>query len=184
MESTNNKDYYEHSRNMQNDFLDRGFPKDLVADAVKKASMRKREELLNTKKKTGEGFKGITTAIDYTPLTPEIKHIIFQHWHIVKDIPGCSDKLRIGLWKTKSIKDIVTKSDIGAIQFNQPITTGHFWCGQCSCCHQAWIASDIALPSVNFVKHLIFFHHVTHRCVYICYNAIVGCVMLGPPDEN
>lgn len=92
----------------------------MVADAVELASRKKREELLYTKEKGSDVFKGITAALDYTPLTPEIKRIIYRRWHIVKEIPGCSATPRIGLRKTKSIKDLVTKSNIIVIQKTPP----------------------------------------------------------------
>lgn len=50
--------------------------------------MRKREELLITKGWDVLAFKAITAAINYTPLTSEIKRIIYKHWHMVTEIPG------------------------------------------------------------------------------------------------
>lgn len=137
-----------------------------MADAARKARLRERDELLRAHEKEGETFKGITAAIDYTPLALKIKHTIYGHWHIVSDIPGYKEPPRIGLRRTKSIRNLVMRSDIREEKKTQPVTKGHFRCGNCSCCPQAWETKVISLLSVGFEKHLDF-QCVTHVCVYI-----------------
>lgn len=67
---------------MQSDFLARGYPRELVLDAAQKVRAREQDELLRTHEKGGDTFKGITAAIDFTALAPDIKCIIHRHWHI------------------------------------------------------------------------------------------------------
>lgn len=110
---------------MQIDFINRGYLNELIVDAAKRAYWKNRLELLQPKIDK-EVFKGITTAFDFTPLTPTIKKIIFNHWHLVNEIPGCEILPRIGWRKTKSIKDIVSRSDIRTVPARQYVTTGHF----------------------------------------------------------
>lgn len=46
---------------MRQDFIDRGYPENLVTDAARRARDRNRPELLSISLR-GEPFKGITTA--------------------------------------------------------------------------------------------------------------------------
>lgn len=109
--STSMQDYVWQSNSMQENFLSRGYPRNIVSDAARKAQVRNRQELLSVTLRD-ESFKGITAAIDFTPLAPAIKRIIHKHWHLVNNIPGCKDLPRLGLRRTSLIKEMVTKSDI------------------------------------------------------------------------
>lgn len=62
------RDYILHSRGMRNGFLKWSYPQELEADATKKATLKKRDELLVHRNRSGEAFKGIIAALDYTPL--------------------------------------------------------------------------------------------------------------------
>lgn len=128
-------DYIKHSERMQQEFLERGYPKELVSNAVRRALRKDRQELLKDKNRECT-FKGITGTIDHTPLASAIRKIIFRHWHLVRKLPGCSDLPRLGLRKTNSVKDIVTKSDIRPRKQTNFVTVGHFKCGACSSCKQ------------------------------------------------
>lgn len=154
--STNLEQFKKYSSKMQEDFIQRGYPVNLVSDAAEKARLRDRLELLQLKEPS-ETFKGITAAIDYTPQSFEIKSIIHKHWHLVNDILGCRGHLRIVQRKMKSIKDYVTRSDIREKQVTHNIVKGNFKCGGCSSCHQAWVTKRIELPSANFTKEIEFF---------------------------
>lgn len=163
--STCMQDYVRQSYLMQSDFLNRGYPESLVIYTAHRAQGRNRQELLADMLRE-KSFKGITTAVDFTPLTPAIKKIIFKHWHLVNNIPGCEVPPRIGLRKMPSIKDIVTRSNIREkIGLRYP-AKGHFKCGACSCCEQAWEKKVIDLPSVGFKMELEFFSN-TRICIYM-----------------
>lgn len=73
---------------MEKDFLDRGYPRTLIRDAIRKANRVDRKELLTYKEKDLSTFKGITAALDYTPLTSKIKQIVTRHWHLVGTFQG------------------------------------------------------------------------------------------------
>lgn len=70
---------------MCNDFLDHGYPVDHIWDATQRCDRLDRNALLKYKQKDLSPFKGITAALDYTPLTPGIKWIVARHWHLVQD---------------------------------------------------------------------------------------------------
>lgn len=75
---------------------------------------------------------------------------------------------RWGLHKTKSIKELLTRSDIRKSQIPIPVTVGHYRCGSCSCCAQAWSSKEIYLPFKNFYKRLDFFSSCSMRmCAYL-----------------
>lgn len=109
--STNITQFYAHSEKMFHDFIQRGYPENLVKDTLEKAASRDRNELLQCKRDT-DAFKGIMAAFDYIPRAADITSIIRKYWHIVSDLAGCSVPPRIGLRKTSSIKNFVTNSDM------------------------------------------------------------------------
>lgn len=142
--------------------MERGYPRKLIFDAASKALRSDRQELLLNKEQNCT-FKGITAAIDHTPLAHDIKKIIFRHWHLVNEIPGCKDLPRLGLRKTHSIKHIVTKLDIHPQRKTKFTTIGHFRFGACSCCGQAWVTKTLVLPPINFKMELDFFSSCSTR---------------------
>lgn len=63
---------------------------------------------------------------------------------------------------------MVSKSDIRRIPEKRFVTTGHFKCGSCSCCSQAWETRLLHLPSVNFKMDINFYSTCnTKMCVYL-----------------
>lgn len=155
--STLASDFKAHSLNMQRDFCRWGYPSDLVRDAAKQASVTPREKFLQYRRKEDVTYKGITAALDFTPLATQIKRIVNTHWHMGSDLPGCNNPPRWGLQKTKSFKDILIKSDMRDVQLPTPTVTGHHRCGSCICRSQAWNTKETDLPSKKFYKRLDFF---------------------------
>lgn len=180
---TNYSDFSQSSKDMQRDFLARGYPKEIVQDASRQAKEWDRKDLLTTSTRESPQFKGITVALDLTPLAEHIKRIVLKHWHLLSNIPGCVKLPRFGLRKTKSIKDLVMRSDVRKIQICKPIITGHYKSGNCGCCAQAWEIKMIVLPSINFEKQLDFYSSCnTKMCVYLlececglCYIGYTQC---------
>lgn len=161
-------DYVSQSSAMKKDFLKCSYPAQLVHDAATRADGVEQIDLLRYKEKDLESFKWITAALDFTPLVSKIKHIIKQHWHLVKDLPGCDNPPRWGLRRTKTMKDILVRSDIREHQQRIPVVLGHHRCGFCSCCAQVWETREIALPSKGFHTSLNFFSLCSTRmCVYL-----------------
>lgn len=177
--SSYRKDYVTQANVMKNDFIQRGYPKSLVQDAANRANRVERSELPQYKQKEKEEAKGITAALDFTPLASKIKSIVRQHWHIVADLPGYGSPPRWGLRRTKTLKDVLVSSDIRVCQERVPATVGHHRCGFCSCCAQAWETKEIVIQSKNFRKPLNFFSSCsTKMCIYlvmyICGLCYVG----------
>lgn len=155
-------DYVSQSRAMKEDFLNRGYPAQLIYDAAARAHGVEWSDLFKYKQKDGVRFKGITATLDFTPLASKIKYIIKQHWHLVKDLPGCTSPPRWGLRRTKTLKDILVRSDIREHHQRIPVTVGH------RCCAQAWETREITLPAKGFKKPLNFFSSCSPRmCVYL-----------------
>lgn len=131
--STKNGDYLAHAQHLKGLFSDRGYPKDVITDAASKALQRPRQSLF-TQKENKKGSR-LVWALDYTPKAAAITAIIRKHWHLPADIPGCQEPPLIGLRKTKTLRNLLVKSD-ATVQTSSTSTlpVGHYACVKCKFC--------------------------------------------------
>lgn len=76
----------------------------------------------------------ITCVLGYTPLVYSIRKIIYKHWSIVDDIPGCSTHPIIWYKETRTLRQDLVRADMTA---KTESVVGHYRCGCCATCSLA-----------------------------------------------
>lgn len=92
--STSLNDYLKHSRTMQQQFLNRGYPPGLVQSAAERAEHLERKNLFWEKDK--KSSHRLHWTLDYTSHSHEIVQIVKRHWHLTSDVPGCDTFPEVG----------------------------------------------------------------------------------------
>lgn len=73
-------------------------------------------------------------ALDYTPLANAIKIIFFKHWHLLQEILGCNVNPYMGFRRTKSLQNVLVRSDTTVKKQSNISIKGHFKGGNCTIC--------------------------------------------------
>lgn len=130
--ATHHVDFKVHAQRLRAQFLQRGYPPD-VLDAEVKAIKRDRESLF--KPSRPDPCKRLNWALEYSPLALSISRIIKKHWSLVSYISGCELPPRIGYRRTRSLRSILVNADTsfstGTLS-SDPV--GHYKCGICKIC--------------------------------------------------
>lgn len=89
--ATDPEDYLQHGRIMANNFLERQCPKNVVSNAFMQARDIDRNSLLQHKMLDSKNkTQRLWSDIDYIMYAASIRNIILKHWHVIKNLPGCS----------------------------------------------------------------------------------------------
>lgn len=108
--------------------LDREYPESIVKRVRTRADHFPRQILLRDRQKTRD--ERIMWAIDYTPCANQVRKIVRKHWHFLQDIPGCQLSPQVGMHRTKSIRNIIIRSDVNTVQEanerRDTLPVGHF----------------------------------------------------------
>lgn len=147
------KGYYQREAQiLMKQFIERGYPRKVLNMANIRTQNTVRVDLLC--KKPPQPQNRLTWALDFTSLTRPIQRIIQRHWHIVEHLPGCHYPPIIGLRRTQGIRNILIRT---GIQHTHPVTyrpTGHYPCGKCTSCPQAWRTSKLDFQDKKIGKTL------------------------------
>lgn len=110
----------------------------------------------------------INWVLDYTPMSN--RRVIQRHWHLLKDIPGCSIPLQIGFRRTRNLRNVLVRSDIACrIQHREDnLPKGHFKCGHCKVCHLIMEDPVVPVHGRDFrIQHNFFSTCSTGGVVYL-----------------
>lgn len=126
-------------------------------------------------------MQNICFSLQYSPLATDIKKIILKHWHVILNIPGCSEKLFIGMWKARAIKDILVHTNLKKEHLEGTSTAGHYRCKNCGAC-------KLSLEGRTFVHPLTGQEYVNRQLTsctskYCVYVILCGCLMMYVVSE-
>ncbi|XP_062837953.1 uncharacterized protein LOC134299335 [Anolis carolinensis] len=142
------KDFLTAAHTFKNKLKIRGYPEKILNTALEKTNQVNRDTLLKYQSKTQSNR--IICPLTLTTQTSNIQKIIFKHWHLLQDIPGCQSKPIIAHKRTRNFRDILIHSDIrkSSIVPRNP-TTGNFKCGHCDCCKFTNNVKEFIHPTLN-----------------------------------
>lgn len=166
--ATNNEDFVHHAVRLQQQFTQRGYPKEVVLDAEVRATLRSRESLFK-RSSVDHNLVRIHWALDHLPRSMTISRIIRKHWHLVSDVPGCESPPQIGYRRTRSLRSILIHADV-SLKENCATTDilGHHKSGQCKICPLTTSSKEIHFPDKGFSHKLSSFSDCkTCFCVYL-----------------
>lgn len=112
--STSILDFQQQSKRMRQQFINRGYPPDIVQTVAARAETRERVTLFQQKQFPRE--QRLHWTLDYTPRSREVLQILKKHWHLLFDVPGCDKFPEVGYHRTQSLREILER--------NLPLKTG------------------------------------------------------------
>ena len=113
---SNPKDFDHHSGDMTQHFLKRGYPIEVLTEALLKANQFTRDQLLNKTRQTETDQKNLYPISTFHPSGNILKQAISRNWHLLNR--SCSTrgltehKLVFGHRRNKNLKDILVKAKI------------------------------------------------------------------------
>lgn len=153
-------------------FRDRGYPDGIVSKARSRALQIDCKSLFQSK--PAQQAEHIHCSFEFSYA---ISRLIKKHWHIVKHLPQCDIPPVVGFKKTRSIGDLVTRSDIFCFT-SQKICGGHFKCGHCKACRFS-LQLQFCHPSLNLPVQLrarttCKSHDIIYVTLCLCQKLYVG----------
>ena len=133
--ATLQQDYETAANKLTQSLLRRGYTLRTLQAAKRRAELKDRKDLLSVKTSGKSKEDRIYTALQFTPYTSNIKKLVYKHWHLLSNIPGCQNPPMFGLNKTKSLRNYLVKSDL--LTYPEETTKGHYKCGSCGVCKYA-----------------------------------------------
>lgn len=95
--STDSEDYKSHSLRLSQQFVDRGYPSDIVKAACQRADLRDRSSLFARRESNQQ--TRFHWAMEFFPHSREVLQILKKHWHLLYEGPGCESFPEIGYQK-------------------------------------------------------------------------------------
>lgn len=176
-------DYLPHAKRLSIQFKARGYPVGGIY-AVEQRTRTRSTESLFLQHKSKENLRSrLSRAMDYTPRTTAIMKIIRRHWHLLREIPGCEKFPQTGPRKTRTLRSILVKSDMGRSRKKSSLPSGHFRCGKCNVCWVMWVTKKIDFVDIQLVHELSTFSNCqTKFVVYLlecaCSLRYIGSTQL------
>ena len=89
---TNFTDFIAHAKKRKRDYLERGYPENILNNALEKAILTERESLLQKNgNKNKKRLERVPLVIDYNPANPNFNKIIEKHWSLLDLSKKCKD---------------------------------------------------------------------------------------------
>lgn len=174
--STCETDFTKEAEKILRQFHERGYADGIIENSYLRALKRSRTTLFDS---TSE-IPMITWALDYTPRTSDILAIVRKHWYVIDKIPGCKQFPRVGLRTTRSLRNILVRSDSKSVhQEESTLPSGHHKCGTCNICSMTKETKVLSFPDINFEHRLMDFSNfntasVVYMLEYACSVRYIG----------
>nr|XP_028578457.1 uncharacterized protein LOC114593837 [Podarcis muralis] len=170
-------DYKIAAYQLTQSLLQRGYTSRTLTAAQDRAEVKNRKDLLAIKTSDKPREDRICTSLQFTPHTSSIKKLIYKHWHLLSNIPGCQKPPIIGLKRTKSLRNYLVKSD--QLTYPEASTKGHYKCGSCNVCKYALQVKEFTNIQTGFKFQIEHFSNCnTKNSVYAwmcpCHKIYIG----------
>ena len=108
------QEYHSHSRKLIEQFVNKGYKKDVVTQQIQKVDQLDRKQLLHQQKRHDK--QCIPLSVTYSRSLPNLKDIITKHWHILQANQSCKETFStlpiIAFRKGTSLKQIIGTNTI------------------------------------------------------------------------
>nr|XP_033799951.1 vomeronasal type-2 receptor 26-like [Geotrypetes seraphini] len=132
------------AEDMKERFKERGYPTSVIKKAYKRAYWSNREVLLSPSVKSKDAET--VCVLPYSQHVFQIKHIILQHWDILKYHECFNISPKFAYSRTWNLKQHLTKALYRSESFRQYEKGTHSPCTACSVCQYSVRLEDLQLP--------------------------------------
>ena len=81
------QDYHSHSRELIEQFVDKGYKKDVLKQQIRNVYLLDRNQLLHQQKRHDK--QCIPLSVTYRKALPNLKDILAKHWHVIQGNQSC-----------------------------------------------------------------------------------------------
>ncbi|XP_077163796.1 uncharacterized protein LOC143831932 [Paroedura picta] len=110
----------------------RGYPPSIIKQAKTRVDAKERHDLLQYNKRVKD--QKLTCAFDYSYFATNIRKILFKHWHLIRDLPGCENGLRLAWRRNHTIGELINKKQFNTETSASNFPKGNYKCGTCGVC--------------------------------------------------
>ena len=170
------QEYHSHSRKLIEQFVNKGYKKDVVTQQIQKVDQLDRKQLLHQQKRHDK--QCIPLSVTYSRSLPNLKDIITKHWHILQANQSCKETFStlpiIAFRKGTSLKQIIGTN---TIHNNEKLikTKNNHHTGKCipcnstsSLCCQQLISTTTSKSNQNN-KTFKIYHRVNCKSSFVIY---------------
>ncbi|XP_060128613.1 uncharacterized protein LOC132591893 [Zootoca vivipara] len=177
--ATDKRDYRNAAHQLEKALVNRGYPNCIIQDAYRRVDGRNRKNLLETRSDSIKNRKPsrLVMGMDFTPLASHIRNIIYKHWHIVEDIPGCKDPPLLGLRKKGTLRNQLVKAD--CLESPSIVTKGHYRCGSCNMCPYSLQVKEIKSEHMQFTFKINSMTTCNSKNVVYCIRCPCNKLYIG-----
>ena len=170
------QEYHSHSRKLIEQFVNKGYKKDVVTQQIQKVDQLDRKQLLHQQKRHDK--QCIPLSVTYSRSLPNLKDIITKHWHILQANQSCKETFStlpiIAFRKGTSLKQIIGTNTIHNNEKLIKTKINHHTgkcvpCNstRCLCCQQ--LISTTTFKSNQTNKTFKIYHRVNCRSSFDVY---------------
>ncbi|XP_078518179.1 uncharacterized protein LOC144782740 [Lissotriton helveticus] len=141
--------FRKHAMDLENQLLEREYPKKIVRMSKKRASNNNREALLEPAHPKEQNER-LTCVNTFSTRSNAIQRIIKRHWKILNTGPDTLEQPLFAFKRGTSIRDQLVHTRPRSEDFHQvgtlwdmPAVTGHHPCGNCAACPQTKKSTNI-----------------------------------------
>ncbi|XP_078515055.1 uncharacterized protein LOC144773834 [Lissotriton helveticus] len=170
---TNLNDFYKHAENTKLKLENRGYPKKLIKNALKRARFYDRDSLLDPERKSKKNptLDRIVFVTQYSHLSNQIKNIVNKNWKILNQNREIQlDKPLFSFRRNKTIKNSLVHTYPIAkekqLTLSGNLASGNFKCGTCSICPQCIVGSKLEHNGKN-LKPTTFNNCRSQNVIYL-----------------
>ena len=171
------QEYHSHSRKHIEQFVNKGYKKDVVTQQIQKVDQLDRKQLLHQQKRHDK--QCIPLSVTYSRSLPNLKDIITKHWHILQANQSCKETFStlpiIAFRKGTSLKQIIGTNTIHNNEKLIKTKINHHTgkcvpCNstRCLCCQQ--LISTTTFKSNQTNKTFKIYHRVNCKSSFVIYQ--------------
>ena len=171
------QEYGSHSRKLIEQFVNKGYKKDVVTQQIQKVDQLSRKQRLHQQKHHDK--QCIPLSITYSRALPKLKYILIKHWHILQVNQSCKKIFSTlpsikGTRKGTSLKQIIGTNNIHNNEKLTKIKNNHH-AGKCVPCNstrcfycQQLISTTLKNNQTN--KTFKIYHRVNCKSSFVVYQ--------------
>ena len=171
------QEYHSHSRKLIEQFVKKGYKKDVVTQQIQKIDQIDRKQLLHQQKRHDK--QCIPLSVTYSRSLPNLKDIITKHWHILQASQSFKETFSthpiIAFRKGTSLKQIIGTNTIHNNEKLIKTKINHHTgkcvpCNstRCLCCQQ--LVSTTTFKSNQTNKTFKIYHRVNCKSSFVVYQ--------------
>ncbi|XP_078512251.1 uncharacterized protein LOC144771879 [Lissotriton helveticus] len=165
----------------QQQYLARGYPKEILEKSIKKVATCSKESLLTPKPQTTE--QKTVCVLKFSTATKKIKKIINQHWALIKNEPDLtnlySEQLTFAFKRSRNLKEVLTFKKPTKIQFK-----GMSKCLNCIHCNNVISGNTLMHPSKGHKIDLQYTGTCDTKNVIYAIKCPCGKIYVGQTERK